>query len=72
MTTNFEKFISEVDREIREKLLTKTSHTWKGEYEADCSYQKYCEDILDYEGGLTENENKDVRIFINLPNINIL
>jgi len=59
MTTNFEKFIAEVDGEIREKLLTKTSDTWKGEYEADCSYKKYCDDILNYQGGLTEDDDKN-------------
>ena len=59
MTINFEKFIAEVDREIQEKLSTKATDNWKDDYEADCLYQNYCSDILDYEGGLTEEDDKN-------------
>jgi hypothetical protein len=64
MTTNFDKFISEVDREIREKLSTKTIDVWKDDYEADCLYLKHCEDIDEYEGGLTEDDDKNGYGFI--------
>ena len=64
MTINFDKFISEVDREIREKLSTKTIDTWREEYEADCLYLKHCDDIDEYEGGLTEDDDKNGYGFI--------
>ena len=48
MTINFEKFLTEVEREIKQKLSSKTFELWRDDYEADCLYQKYCADILDY------------------------
>lgn len=57
MTINFEKFIAEVDREIQEKLSTKAADNWKDDYDTDCLYQQYCDEILDYEGGLTEDDD---------------
>lgn len=59
MTTNFEKYIAEVNREILEKLSTKTIDAWKDDYEADCLYLKHREDIDEYEGGLTEDDDKN-------------
>ena len=59
MTINFGKFIAEVDREIQEKLSTKDADNWKDDYDADCLYQQYCDEILDYEGGLTDDDDKN-------------
>jgi hypothetical protein len=59
MTINFEKFLTEVEREIKQKLSAKTFETWRDNYEADCLYQNYCADISDYEDGLTEDDDKN-------------
>jgi hypothetical protein len=59
MTTNFEKYIAEVNKEIQEKLSTKTFDIWKDDYDAHCLYERYCDEILDYEGGLTEDDDKN-------------
>jgi hypothetical protein len=59
MTINFEKFLTEVEREIRENLSTKSVDNWKDDYEADCLYQNYCDDISEYEDGLTEEDDKN-------------
>ena len=59
MTINFEKFLTEVEREIREKLSTKPVNNWKDDYEADCLYHKYCDEIFDYEGELTEEDDRN-------------
>ena len=59
MTINFEKFLTEVEREIKQKLSAKTFETWRDDYEADCLYQNYCADISDYEDGLTEEDDKN-------------
>ena len=64
MTTNFAKFITEITSEIREKLSNKTINAWREEYEADCLYLKHCEDIDEYEGGLTEDDDKNGYGFI--------
>ena len=59
MTINFEKFLTEVEREIREKLSIKTIEIWKDDYEADCLYLNYSADISEYEDGLTEDDDKN-------------
>lgn len=59
MTINFEKFLTEVEREIKQKLSAKNFETAREDYEADCLYQNYCADILDYENELTDDDDKN-------------
>lgn len=59
MTTNFQKFITEVEREINRKLTTKTSAVWRQECDADYLINRYNEEIDEYESGLTEDDDKN-------------